>query len=110
MLLVTQTSNHNWKPRYFFVSGPWEFGSSIPSSIFEPRIPRKWGKVTMAARADPGLSVQHGKRVKALQDQGAHGMFVKFEHLLSPQYLSGTSLGGSPLIDFGKNFYFKSNL
>ena len=60
----------------------------------------------MSARANPGLSLKNIQKVKALQDQGAHGLFVKFEHLLTPHYLSGTGLGGSPLVDFGKDFSF----
>ena len=106
MLQVTQTSNHNWKPRYFFVSGAWEFGPSVPPSNLEPRIPIRWGKVTMAAKADPGLSQGNLQKVKELQDQGSHGLLVKYEHLMTPYYLSETGLGGSPLTELRKLSYF----
>ena len=70
-------------------------------------MPLRWGKVTMSARADPGLSPQNLQKVKALQDQGVHGLFVKFEHLMTPHYLSETGLGGSPLSQLGKRFLFE---
>ena len=106
MLQVTQTSNHNWKPRYFFASGAWEFGPSVPPSSLEPRIPLRWGKVTMAAKDDPGLSQHNLQKVKDLQDQGEHGLLVRYEHLMTPYYLSETGLGGSPLTELRKLPYF----
>ena len=61
----------------------------------------------MSAKADPGLSLQNLQKVKDLQDQGMHGLLIKFEHLMTPHYLSETGLGGSPITEFGKCFLFK---
>ena len=103
--MVTQTSNHNWKPRYFFASGAWEFGANASSSTSDPRTPLRWGKVSLAAKADPGLSQDNLKKVRDLQDQGDQGRLVKYEHLMTPYYLSETGLGGSPLTELRKCYF-----
>ena len=92
LLHVAQTSNHDWKKRFFFVSGEWEFSAEASPAADGPRVPCRWSNPSMKARSDPGLSLEEKDIVEYLRGRGRGGEIAKFEDLMTPRFLKEAGL------------------
>ena len=96
---MAQTSNHDWKKRFFFISGAWESSTEASPSADAPRVPNRWSNPSMKARSDPGLSLEERDIVEYLRGRGREGEIPKFEDLMTPRFLKEAGLRVGPLTE-----------